>query len=477
MSRLTLLVGQGTAGRTPSAMPAVPLSKKGMIILKTSLSEDISIANAEYMARRVMKSGNLSFIFPADGAVAIKTAATLSGEWGANELARAIVEYGTQGERAEINIANHFDPNRYLYLNEYARYYDQCIGRYPNRLFWELQGMMADFQDKYYFQIEQNQMIMVKEYADAYRKHLAARQADPNYEQFLPFVFRGAHMEKLSSLPYRERMWALRSVIDFGVQGIKHARSIHPEVDDVIFKICASIRHEQEDFMDLLQREQNEESLYNEFLSCPPENPESPEELEKFEAFLKRIYDPKHKSKYNSFWWYKDYTYKAYSLLGQDQRHNLLHATMCYGTEGIRGLYKINDLEVALPFIQIKASIKASQNRYCKAQIDGSKGGRPEKYPRKLFVELAKRGFCFDEMAAYLGCSERTVERKISRDEVGTIMDAEHNYRHRRPHRPDYSSNPMKDPMLIPMLRNTGNERFKDLDENNIPKYDDWSLL
>lgn len=445
--------------------------------MKTTSPEDISIANAEYMARRSMESPYLSFIFPADGAVAIKTAATLSGEWGANELARAIVEYGTQGERAEINIANHFDPNRYLYLNEYARYYDLCIGRYPNRLFWELQEMMADSQDKYYFHIEQNQMIMVKEYADAYRKHLAARQADPNYEKFLPFVFRGAYMEKLSSLPYRERMWALRSVIDFGVQGIKHVRSIHPEVDDVIFKICSSIRYEQEEFIDLLQCEQNEESLYNDFLSCPLKKVESPEELEKFEAFLKCIYDPKHKSKYNTFYWYKDYTYNAYSLLGQEQRHSLLHATMRYGTEGIKGLYKINDPEVALPFIQIKASIKASQNRLLKAKIDGSKGGRPEKYPRELFVELAKRGFGSpEEISAYLGCSVRTVERKISSDKIWTIMNAEHNYRHRRPHSPGYSSNPMRDPMIIPMLRNTGNGRFKDLDENNIPGMDDWEL-
>lgn len=75
-----------------------------------------------------------------------------------------------------------------------------------------------------------------------------------------------------------------------------------------------------------------------------------------------------------------------------------------------------------------------------------------------------------------MGHSVRTVERKISRDKIGTIMDAEYDYRHRRPHRPGYSSNPMRDPMIIPMLRNTGNERFKDLDENNIPGMDDWEL-
>lgn len=446
--------------------------------MKTTSPEDISIANTEYMARRAMKSRHLPFVFPIEGAVAIEMVESQTGKWCAGELARAIVDYGTQGERAEINIANRYGPYWNPYLNEAGEYDKSDNGGYANFLFWKLQGIISDYQATYFWHIDSNQMIMVKEYTDAYREHIAARRVDPNCEQCLPFVFRSSYAERLERLPYRDRLEALRAIINFGVQGIKPIRSvIHPEIDDVIFKIYASIRHEQEEFIDLLQREQNEESLYSEFLSYPSAEIESPEELEKFEEFLKRIYAPNYRSVYNSFWCYKSYVYTAYDLLGQDQRRSLLYAIMRYGTEGIRGLYEINDPEVALPFIQIKASIKASQNRLLKAKIDGSKGGRPEKYPRELFVELAKRGFGSpEEIASYLGCSVRTVERKISRDKIGTIMDTEHDYRHRRPHRPGYSSNPMRDPMIIPMLRNTGNERFKDLDENNIPGMDDWEL-
>lgn len=446
--------------------------------MKDMSTEDIANANAEYMARRAMESRYHPFVFPIEGAIAIGAASILGRKWCAGELARAIVDYGTMGERAEINIANYYGPYWNPYLNEGGEPCDPWIGHYPHCLFWEIQGIIADFQAAYFWHIDSNQMIMVKEYANAYREHIAARREDPNCEQCLPFVFRGIYAEKLAELPYRDRLEALQVIIDFGVQGIKPIRSvIHPEIDDVIFKICAGIHHEQEEFIDLLQREQNEESLYSEFLSYPSAEIESPEELEKFEEFLKRIYDPNYRSVYNSFWCYKSYVYTAYDLLGQDQRCSLLYAIMRYGTEGIRGLYEINDPEVALPFIQIKASIKASQNRYRNAQIDGSKGGRPEKYPRELFVELAKRGFGSpEEISAYLGCSVRTVERKISRDKIWTIMNAEHNYCHRRSHRPGYSSNPMRDPMIIPMLRNTGNERFKDLDENNIPGMDDWEL-
>ena len=150
--------------------------------------DNIAIANANYMARRAMESNCLPFIFPPECAIAIEAVVLKSGEWYADRLAGAFVAYGTQGENACIWIS---DP-----------YAGPNADSFANWLFWDLHRIIADSQAANFFHIDHHQMILVKEYVDAYRKHLENRQADPSCEQCLPFAFLGSYAEKVLMLHF-----------------------------------------------------------------------------------------------------------------------------------------------------------------------------------------------------------------------------------------------------------------------------------
>jgi len=212
-------------------------------------------------------------------------------------------------------------------------------------------------------------------------------------------------------------------------------------------------------------------------------------QLSGFQEIIQQIYSKEHKSPYHPFYFY-DFYREYLSYLSGESRRQLLEAIIRYGTEGIRGLYDIEDELAKVAFTGIKPSITASQKRYYKAKRTGRSGGRPERFPKKLFVMMATRGFCTtEEMADFLGCSLKTVERKINNDEIDRLqLERLERLKARKARNPKWRAYMIeyygwnsddqyegrtcvitRDPRMIPLLRNTGKEQFKDLDENNIP--------
>jgi hypothetical protein len=64
-------------------------------------------------------------------------------------------------------------------------------------------------------------------------------------------------------------------------------------------------------------------------------------------------------------------------------------------------------------FEQAATSISAAKTRYEAAKENGSKGGRPVKFPMMDMVKYREQGMTNNQIAAYMGCSVKTVENKL----------------------------------------------------------------
>ncbi len=126
----------------------------------------------------------------------------------------------------------------------------------------------------------------------------------------------------------------------------------------------------------------------------------------------------------DAFPFYKRYVSDSIkNALTENQFWNYLEAVIYCGTNGE---YHIEDPIVEAVFSQIKASIIASQKRYQRYIWYGEKGGCPEKYSRHDMVEVIRKYGCYncEDVAHYLGCSLKTVKRKISDREIEELCDS-----------------------------------------------------
>lgn len=56
--------------------------------------------------------------------------------------------------------------------------------------------------------------------------------------------------------------------------------------------------------------------------------------------------------------------------------------------------------------------------RYAASVKNGNMGGRPEQFDKETIVQLHSQGLSLQEIADKMGCSKRTVQRKLDEDEI-----------------------------------------------------------
>ena len=119
-------------------------------------------------------------------------------------------------------------------------------------------------------------------------------------------------------------------------------------------------------------------------------------------------------SKKENFVFYADWidVIKAYDDSGQsDLAGELSKQIIYYGVTGevtsqdpiITGL--VNAMCVAL--------IEKSKNRYNACKNNGQRGGRPNQFDKDTIMDLHAQGLSLKEIADQMGCSKRTVQRKL----------------------------------------------------------------
>lgn len=60
------------------------------------------------------------------------------------------------------------------------------------------------------------------------------------------------------------------------------------------------------------------------------------------------------------------------------------------------------------------ALIERSKKRYNSCVANGSQGGRPEQYSTEEMLLLRQQGLSMEEIARRMGCSAKTVQRKLA---------------------------------------------------------------
>jgi len=75
-----------------------------------------------------------------------------------------------------------------------------------------------------------------------------------------------------------------------------------------------------------------------------------------------------------------------------------------------------------MAFVQIRASLDASHDRYAASVENGKKGGRPKKYNEKDILAAIKmggtKGLSARQIAKEIGCSRKTVDRAIKKEHL-----------------------------------------------------------
>ena len=65
------------------------------------------------------------------------------------------------------------------------------------------------------------------------------------------------------------------------------------------------------------------------------------------------------------------------------------------------------------------ALIEKSKNRYNACKNNGQRGGRPNQFDKDNIMKLHEQGLSHKEIADKLGCSKKTVQRKLDdEDEI-----------------------------------------------------------
>jgi len=112
---------------------------------------------------------------------------------------------------------------------------------------------------------------------------------------------------------------------------------------------------------------------------------------------------------------------KTGDLFGKEVGFDFLIAIMKYGLYGEKP--DENDIVWGYGLESVFTNIARSKIRYEKAKENGKKGGAPEKYSKEQVAELKEQGYTNKEIATALGCSEKTVQRKLKEIREQDISD------------------------------------------------------
>lgn len=116
----------------------------------------------------------------------------------------------------------------------------------------------------------------------------------------------------------------------------------------------------------------------------------------------------------NAFVVYDSY-YKVIQKLekqSKEEAYDLVCALMEYGLYGKK--YDDSDPVISALMENLSFSIDRSKDRYAKAVEGATVGGRKTKYDKDLIIELSKNGLKNKDIAAQIGCSEKTVQRALA---------------------------------------------------------------
>lgn len=102
--------------------------------------------------------------------------------------------------------------------------------------------------------------------------------------------------------------------------------------------------------------------------------------------------------------------YKAIDFIPtEEEKAAAALALLRYGCGGIE--YEGNNIFIKMIMQQAKIGIDKAQARYNKATENGKKGGRAKQFKDEEITALKSQGLTNKEVAAVLGCSEKTVQR------------------------------------------------------------------
>lgn len=102
--------------------------------------------------------------------------------------------------------------------------------------------------------------------------------------------------------------------------------------------------------------------------------------------------------------------YKAIDFIpAEEEKAAAALALLRYGCGGIE--YEGDNIFIKMIMQQAKIGIDKAQARYNKATENGKKGGRTKQFKDEEITALKSQGMTNKEVAAALGCSEKTVQR------------------------------------------------------------------
>lgn len=119
-------------------------------------------------------------------------------------------------------------------------------------------------------------------------------------------------------------------------------------------------------------------------------------------------------SKKENFVFYADWidVMKAYDDSGQsDIAGELAKQIVYYGVTG--EMTSKNPIITGLVNAMCAALIEKSKNRYNACKNNGQRGGRPNQFDKETIMQLREQGLSLQEIADKMGCSKRTVQRKL----------------------------------------------------------------
>ena len=111
---------------------------------------------------------------------------------------------------------------------------------------------------------------------------------------------------------------------------------------------------------------------------------------------------------FDNFVFYADNMNSIENLPTKQDRLEVLADIIYYGVYG-KEEYENQYSKLILPLI--KVGIDNAKTRYNKATENGKKGGRTKQFKDEDISALKSKGMTNKEVAAALGCSEKTVER------------------------------------------------------------------
>lgn len=125
-------------------------------------------------------------------------------------------------------------------------------------------------------------------------------------------------------------------------------------------------------------------------------------------------------SQKENFVFYADWidVIKAYDDSGQsDLAGELTKQIVYYGVTG--EMTSTDPIITGLVNAMCVALIEKSKNRYNACKSNGQRGGRPKQFDKDTIMQLRDQGLSHQEIADQMGCSKKTVQRKLDdEDEI-----------------------------------------------------------